>query len=109
MSYAVHILDRAWSDVDCIYDWIAARSPIGAARWYAAFRAATSDLSDDPHRHGFAPEDELVARQVRQRFFKTRRGRVYRLLFVVSRDEVRVLRIYGPGQAPASAQDVDIE
>jgi hypothetical protein len=82
-------------------------SPLGAARWYGAFLAAARDLSDSPERHALAPESEVLDRQVRQRFFKTRRGRTYRILFVVAADEVRVLRVRGPGQPPISAKDLE--
>jgi toxin ParE1/3/4 len=109
MSLAVHIAPRAWSDADGIFDWLAARSPAGASRWYAAFLSAARQLSSDPDRHGIAPESEVLGRTIRQRFFKTRRGRVYRLLFIVQRDEVTILRIRGPGQAPASADEIDAE
>jgi hypothetical protein len=30
--------------------------------------------------------------------FKTRRGRYYRLVYVIAEDEVHVLRVRGPGQ-----------
>jgi hypothetical protein len=32
MSFRVKILASAWRDADAIFDWIRAKSPIGAAR-----------------------------------------------------------------------------
>jgi toxin ParE1/3/4 len=108
MSLSVRILGRAWSDADAIFDWLAARSPAGAARWYAAFLKATQDLLDNPLRHEFAPESKLIEREIRHRFFKTRRGRVYRLLFVIVGDEIRILRVRGPGQSGVPGDGFDL-
>lgn len=106
MTFSVRILKLAWSDADSIFAWINERSPAGAARWYAAFLSAARNLSDDPERHGIAPESESLDREIRHRFFKTRRGRVYRLLFAIVGEEVRVLRVRGPGQPPVRQQDI---
>jgi plasmid stabilization system protein ParE len=108
MNFPVRILGRAASDADSIFDWLASRSPAGSARWYAAFLTAADSLSIDPFRHDVAPESEILGLDIRHRFFKTRRGRVYRLLFVVVDDEVRILRVRGPGQPPLTAEEVDL-
>ena len=107
MSFGVRILPRASSDADSIFHWLAGRSPRGAARWYAALLSAAASLAVDPLRHGIAPESNTVGREIRQRFFKTPRGRVYRLLFVVVEHEVRILRIRGPGQPPVTSPQLD--
>jgi plasmid stabilization system protein ParE len=82
-NFEVRILDRALSDADNIFDCIAVRSPVGAARWYAEFLSAAQDLANDQSRHGIAPEGELISSALRQRLFRTRRGRLYRMLFVI--------------------------
>jgi plasmid stabilization system protein ParE len=107
MSFAVHIAPKAWSDADNIFAWIAARAPAGASRWYSAFLSAAHDLSSNPDRFGVAPESEILGRPIRQRFFKTRRGRTYRILFVVHQREVIVLRIRGPGQPPVTTREIE--
>lgn len=107
MSYTVRILTNAWSDADRIFDWLVARSSTGATRWYSAFLDAASDLAVTPLRHGVAPESDELGYVVRNRFFKTRRGRMYRILFIVVDDEVRILRIRGPGQAPVLDRDLE--
>ena len=88
MSFRVHINGRAWADVASIYAWLEARSPIGAARWYASFLEASFGLRHTPLSHGVAMEDQWLGRSIRQRLFRTRRGRFYRLLFAVQDDEV---------------------
>ena len=47
---------------------------------------------------GAAPEQHSEF-DVRQALFKTRRGRVYRALFLLEGSDVYLLRVRGPGQA----------
>jgi plasmid stabilization system protein ParE len=104
--YRVILGGRAAADVDHIYAWIKERSKRGAVRWYAAFLQAASKLRTDPARHAVALESEQMGEEIRQCFFRTPRGRSYRLLFMVRGDEVRVLRVRGPGQAPVTRDDI---
>src|ERR1700733_1888752 len=97
---------RAAADVDHIYGWIKERSEPGAVRWYAAFLRAASQLRTDPARHAVAPESEQLGEEIRHYFFRTPRGRRYRLLFAIGPIEVRILRVRGPGQAPVTRDDV---
>jgi len=106
MTYVVVVLRRAQWDVDHIYDWIAKRSPAGAESWYSALKRAVTGLSHHPESCSLAPESQELHREIRQCFFKTRRGRLYRLLFIVAESEVRILRVRGPGQPPVSHQEV---
>jgi plasmid stabilization system protein ParE len=106
MAFRVTILARANLDVESIFRWISQRAPLGAARWYTAFQRAINDLETNPLAYEVAPESPRFDREIRHRMFRTRRGRVYRILFVVSDDEVRVLRIRGPGQTPFTRNDV---
>ena len=99
MTYRVSILKRAEIDSDKIYVWIAKRSPQGAGAWYRAFLAAVQSLEHDAGRYGLAPEAHAAGAEVRQHFFRTGRGRTYRLLYVIDENDVRVLRVRGPGQA----------
>ena len=104
MAYIVRTLSRANRDSQEIYDWINERSPEGALRWWAAFRDACHALRSNPEHHSLAVEAEQCDRDVRQLLFKTRRGKYYRLLYVVVGSEVHVLRVRGPGQ-PVLAPD----
>jgi plasmid stabilization system protein ParE len=105
MRFTVSILRRAQSDVDEIYEWIARRSPAGAVRWYAAFCQAASELCENADRCAQAAESGDLGIDIRQRLFKTRRGRVYRLLFTIIGSHVRILRVRGPGQPPIERAD----
>lgn len=102
MSYTVHILRRAGRDIEHIFTWLAERSPGGAQRWHSALEAAVDKLPLNPFRYGLAPENEAVDFEVRQFFFKTPHGRTYRGVFTVVNDEIRVLRVRGPGHRTRS-------
>lgn len=109
MTLRLVMLRRARLDVDQIYDWIAKKSRDGAERWYLAFRAGCQRIVEVPESFSLAAEfDEGDERAVREFLFKTRRGRTYRGLFIVVEDEVRVLRVRGPGQPPLTRDEIDL-
>jgi plasmid stabilization system protein ParE len=106
MKYAVSVLKRAGDDADRIYEWIAAKSPQGAIRWLQALEDALAQLESTADQWGVAPESEDLGIVIRQKLFKTRRGRIYRLLYSIDGNQVRVLRVRGPGQGPLGVQDI---
>jgi plasmid stabilization system protein ParE len=99
MPYTVRLLPRADFDAQQIYDWINERSPDGAMRWSQAFLDACEMLAHHPTSYGLAPEAQLIGRDIRHILFKTRRGRYYRALYTIVENEVRIVRVRGPGQA----------
>ena len=107
MTFRARLMPRAEQDAWQIFYWIAERSPEGATRWREALATALLKLSVDPHGYGLAPEAELTEFKLQQFLFKTRRGKTYRGVFVIIEDEVRILRIRGPGQAPLSSDDFE--
>ena len=100
MTYRVHELRLAQEDIVSIFDWLNERSPEGAAAWLDAYDAMLNSLQQSAHRHAAAPESERLGEQLRQTLFKTRKGRIYRALFVIEGQDVYILRVRGPGQAP---------
>ena len=106
MKFSVVVLHRAKVDAQGILDWITERSEQGATQWARVYSDALLALRRNPDRHGLAPESDALGIAIRQSLFKTRRGRPYRLLYTIVADEVRVLRVRGPGQAPITADDV---
>jgi plasmid stabilization system protein ParE len=109
MNYRLVILERARHDVQAIYDWIAARSVDGAERWLDRFEAATEDLQNNPSIAPIAPECDSFDFEIRHLLFRTRHGRTYRAIFTVIDDEVRILRVRGPGQPPLGPRDITKE
>ncbi len=106
MAFTVLVLRRAGADADAIYQWTVKRSRSGAANWYQAFLDALIALERDAASCALAPEAKRLRLDLRQRLFKTARGRFYRMLFVIAGDQVRVLRVRGPGQPPLTRRDV---
>ena len=104
--FQVILLRLAREDVDSIYEWLTERSPAGASRWYSALLDASKSLETVPDRHALAPEASEVTEPVRQCLFRTRAGRLYRILFVIAGCEVRILRVRGPGQQLIATNDV---
>lgn len=106
MKYTVVLQPRAHRQFRHFVQWLTARSPEGAERWITAFEAAVSRLEQDPESYGLASETIRSFRELRQTFFKTLRGRKYRIVFVVVDVEVRVLAIRAPGQRPLKRRDL---
>jgi hypothetical protein len=96
--YRLRVLPEADRDIDQNYLWIARRSRNGAMTWYCKLLEVLETLKSRPLSYGLAPESGLVGREIRHVNFKTRRGRLYRLLFEVCANDVFVLHLRGPGQ-----------
>jgi plasmid stabilization system protein ParE len=106
-DFEVRILRLARNDVDSILTWISKQSPLGAKRWYEAFQRTANSLSTEPYSHALAPEASMVTEPVRQTFFKTKSGRLYRLVFLIVDQQVRILRVRGPGQELLQADELE--
>lgn len=106
MTFVVRELAKAKQDKRSIFHGLQQRSPAGAAAWLDAYDAAIDSLSRDAESHGEAMEARDCDVSIRQALFKTRRGRVYRIIYFIERSDVFVLRIRGPGQAPVLSLDL---
>jgi len=82
MMVPVRVLRRAQADVDHVYLWLQKRSPAGAVAWYAVLLHTLHELGEGRVAHSVAPESARLGIELRQVLFKTRRGRMYRLLLV---------------------------
>jgi plasmid stabilization system protein ParE len=98
MKLQLVILRQAEADIDSILTWLADRSHTGARSWHRALEASLDWLETNAPSCGLAPENDLFPEEIRQHFFKTRRGRPYRLLFTIAGRQVRLLHVRGPGQ-----------
>lgn len=106
MTFAVRELRKAKADKRQIFEWLHERSRPGAIAWLAAYDAMVERLKTGADRFGEAVENADLDLNVREALFKTRRGRVYRALFLVEANAVYVLRVRGPGQAPVTPADL---
>ncbi len=92
MTYRVLVQTLALDDLDEYCLWVATHAPDTAARWLARFQDALQTLSQSPERCALAPENPRLTREVRQ-FLFGKRPNVYRAVFTIDGDTVRVLRI----------------
>ena len=110
MSRTLRILALARADIDRNYDWLAERSPAGAATWYDALVAETERIVQRPETCAVIPEARpRWKRSIHQAIFKTIQGNPYRIIFELTDAEVRVLRVRGPGEAPLRLRDLETE
>jgi plasmid stabilization system protein ParE len=108
MTLQVRISSRAALDADAIFDWLAARSPDGAVRWYGVYLATLRSLPDHALGCPIAPEAELLNIDLRQLMFKTRKGNAFRALFVIVSNTIHVVGLRGAGQDFATADDLEL-
>ena len=106
MTFHVRELRRAQADIRHIFSWLAERSPQGARAWLDAYDAMVARLEQSADALGPADENKDCEFDVRQALFKTSRGRVYRAIFFIEGDEVFIVRVRGPGQAPVQPDDL---
>lgn len=92
MAYQVELQPLAERDLEEAYLWVANHAPETAARWLARFHEALSTLRHNPQRCGLAPEHKKTKRELRQ-FLFGKRPNVFRAVFLVEGQAVRVLRI----------------
>ena len=109
MNRFVRISKFARKDIKQICNWIAQRSPRGAASWYKAFWGAADGISSAAEGCMVAPESNRLQRDLQQAIFKTPRGRPYRIVFQIVDSDVVILRIRGPGQRALSQRDLPKE
>jgi plasmid stabilization system protein ParE len=98
MKREVLLTRSAEIDLDAILSWLGDRSARGAKNWLQALENALDWLAANASSCSLAPESDAFEEEIRERLFKTKHGRYYRLLFVISGRQVRVLHIRAPGQ-----------
>jgi len=107
MSFAVQELPRAKEDKQAMLEWLLNRSRQGAADKRQAYDDAIARLRNHADAYGRALEkDDCPQVDVRQLLFKTRRGRVYRIVFFIDQSDIFVLRVRGPGQPPLQPEEM---
>lgn len=100
MNYRIVVTLQAELDAQRIFQWLVRYSTDGAYRWYEAYEATVQRLMEHAGRCAAAFENGHRNRELKQILFGTAHGRRYRIVFEIRDDEVRLLRVRGPGQAP---------
>jgi plasmid stabilization system protein ParE len=92
MKYRVVVLRLAVVDLESAFAWAARRAPQTALRWLDRFHKALESLADNPQRCPLAKENPKVTIEIRELLFG-RRPNVFRVIFTIRGDCVRILRI----------------
>lgn len=92
MTFRVELGEEAKSDLWGYFQFAAQYSVQDAIRWLERFEAALSTLSERPERCSQSRESRRMEVELRD-FLFGKRPNVYRVVFVIDDDIVRVLRI----------------
>lgn len=106
MKFNVTTLPKADADIFAISSYLYDRSPQGSAAWLNALDDAIEHLGGHAGSYGRAAEGDSFDIDVKQLFFRTRRGHNYRMLYTILDDEVSILRVRGPGEAEVQAPEL---
>lgn len=109
MKRRVRFTRRAERDVRSIQTWLADRSRAGAARWLDALQSAVDRLSDIADSCAPAPEADDLGLELRQCLFRTRHGKIYRLVFAIQGSVVEIVAVRGSGQDFLTSNDLEID
>lgn len=108
MTLRVEVSRQTAEEADDIYFWIASHTKAGADRWSEAYLAALQDLPRTAPDAGLAEEASRLGIDLRERSFKTRRGRVYRLVFLMRDEVIHVISVRGAGQDWLTWDEIDL-
>ncbi len=92
MTIRVVLHRLALRDLDEAYRWAARNAPLTAARWLDRFQLSLAGLAHNPQQCPLARENLKVSTELRGHLFG-RRPHVYRSVFLIDGETVRVLRI----------------
>jgi hypothetical protein len=107
MSFRVEMTDGAYVELDNRMDWLSKRSSLDAAdRLSARFYESLSRLEFNPFSCGLAYENRHFADEVRHLLFEVSKGQIYRALFTVKGDVVKILCVRAPGEKPVRPKDI---
>jgi plasmid stabilization system protein ParE len=107
MAFGVKLLQFAVSDLNEAYLWVAARAPMTAVRWLERFQTSIESLAVNPERCQVARENRGCRFEVRELLFG-KRPHVFRVLFTIREDDVRVLRIRRAQRRSLKASDIEL-
>jgi len=106
MTYRVILQRLAIQDLVDAFAWAARKASATAARWLDRFQATLQRLDTNPQRCPCAREHRKVHVELREILFG-RRPNVYRVVFLIDSDTVRVLRIRRAQRRPLTRKQID--
>ena len=105
MSYRIELSREAKRDLWGYYQFASQHSVPDALRWMERFEAAISTLGERPERCSLSRESRRMKVELRD-FLFGKRPSVYRVVFLIDRDTVRVLRICRSQRGTLSVDDI---
>ena len=92
MAYRVRLTPEAEADIEEIYRWLIARTPLRGPEWFNGMIDAIESLASHPERCPLAPETAFFTEEIRQLLYGRGRG-VHRILFTIKDATVVVLHV----------------
>jgi len=92
MTFRVILQRLATEDLQEAYQRAAKQAPLAAARWLDRFESSLQTLEQNPGRCPFARENMKVDVELRE-FLFGKRPYVFRVIFTVDGEIVRILRV----------------
>ncbi len=109
MTYRVIVQPPAWGDISDTCDYLAKHySATSVEAWYNACMRAIGSLATHPERCQIARESESLGVELRQLLFRRYRS-VYRILFVLRDDSVRVVCVRHSARDELKKEDLPTE
>ncbi len=106
-SYQVVLQKRASQDLEDAYLHAAQRAPLTAASWVNRFHKALKTLQHNPERCPLAPENRKTKRAELREYLYGRRPNVFRAIYYIDGDSVRILRIRRAARRSLSLQELN--
>ena len=104
MAFRVEMSAQAEEDASAILNWlISQHAGDTGIRWFLALEEAITSLSKLPERCTLAPESTCFPFEVRQLLYG-HKPHVYRILFTIDADVVRILHIRHARRRPIGKQ-----
>lgn len=106
MKYQVVVQRLASEDLAAAFAWVYRYAPETATRWLDRFEESLLTLEWQPQRCALARENRRSRRELRE-FHFGKRPYVFRVLFTIDGDVVRVLRILRAQRRPLSRKEIE--
>ena len=105
MSYRIELSREAKRDLWSYYQFASQHSLPDANRWMERFETAISTLGERPDRCSLSRESRRMKVELRD-FLFGKRPSVYRVVFLIDRDTVRVLRVCRSQRGALSVDEI---
>ena len=106
-KFRVVLQSAALHDLDEAFRFAAAQAPETAVRWLNRFYECLKTLDERPDRCPLAPENRRTQRVELREYLYGRRPNVFRAIFLIDGQTVRILRIRRASRRFLSSGQVD--